>query len=221
MDERRWYPLFLDLEGKRVVVVGGGAVAERKIEALVAAGASVLVVAPEVTEGIVRLAASAPVAIERRAFEQGDLEGAALAFAATDRPEVNRLVASEASARGVPANVADHPELGSFIVPATIERGAIRIAFSTGGHSPLLARHLRERLEREIGPGISALAEVLGELREAARAALPDEAGRREFFAAVLASPAAAMLERGEAAAARKGLEALCRKWGVPFGGRD
>ena len=123
------------------MVVGGGAVATRKVGKLLQAGAEVVVVSPEVRPEL----ADMDVEIHDRAYEYGDLEGANLAFTATDSREVNAAVAREAKERGVPINVADRPSEGDFAVPSTLRRGGLQVAVSTGGASPTLARQDQER----------------------------------------------------------------------------
>ncbi|HYQ82597.1 MAG TPA: bifunctional precorrin-2 dehydrogenase/sirohydrochlorin ferrochelatase [Rubrobacter sp.] len=142
------YPIFLNLSGRRCVVVGGGAVASRKAGKLLQAGADVVVVSPEVRTEL----AGMDVEIQNRAYEYGDLEGANLVFTATDSREVNAAVAKEAKERGVPVNVADRPSEGDFAVPSTLRRGGLQVAVSTGGASPTLARRIRNELEEAFGP---------------------------------------------------------------------
>ena len=122
--------------------------ATRKVGKLLRAGAEVVVVSPEVHPELVGM----DVEIQHRPYESGDLEGANLAFAATDSREVNALVAQEAKERGVPINVADRPAEGDFTVPSTLRRGGLQVAVSTGGASPTLARRIRSELEEAFGP---------------------------------------------------------------------
>jgi siroheme synthase-like protein len=138
-----YYPIFLDLAGKRVLVAGAGKVALRKTEGLLEAGALVTVVAPRWEPEFERL----PVTLRRRAFRSSDLAGARLAFAATDDRRVNHAVAAAARRRGIPVNVADSRAECDFIVPARIHRGNLQIAVSTGGESPRLAVALRRKIE--------------------------------------------------------------------------
>jgi precorrin-2 dehydrogenase / sirohydrochlorin ferrochelatase len=140
--------VFLDLDGKRCVVVGGGGVANRKARKLLQARAEVVVVSPEVEPELESMA----LAVRRRPYEEGDLDGAFLAFAATDRREVNAAVAREAHAKGIPVNVADEPSEGDFALPSTLRRGQLQVAVSTGGASPTLARRIRRELEGVFGP---------------------------------------------------------------------
>ncbi|MEJ5200300.1 MAG: bifunctional precorrin-2 dehydrogenase/sirohydrochlorin ferrochelatase, partial [Anaerolineae bacterium] len=155
----------IGLATPRVVVVGGGAVAERKVAGLRAAGAAVTIISPTLTPGLERLAEDGAVQAVRRPYRPGDLEGAFLVIAATDDRTANHAVWEEAERRGCLINVVDDPEHSNFIVPAVVRRGEITLAISTGGASPALARRLRERVEATIGPEYGILAELLAELR--------------------------------------------------------
>ncbi len=138
-----YYPVFLDLRGKKVLVVGAGKVALRKVRGLIEAGARVSVVAPEVQPAFDTL----PVKIVRRRFRRSDVRGQALVFAATNDRRVNHAVAETAKGAGILANIADAPEECDFIVPARARRGPLQIAVSTGARSPRLAAELRRRIE--------------------------------------------------------------------------
>ena len=141
-----YYPIFLDLTGKPVLVVGAGKVALRKTKGLVEAGAAVTVVAPECEPEFARL----PVTERRRKFRPADLQGAVLAFAATNDRHVNHTVMLAARRLGIPVNVADSRDECSFIVPARITRGNIQIAISTSGESPRTASSLRRKIEENL-----------------------------------------------------------------------
>jgi precorrin-2 dehydrogenase len=171
------YPIFLDLSGRRCVVVGGGEVASRKARKLLQARAEVVVISPEITPELESVA----VEVHRRSYEEGDLEGAYLAFAATDSREVNAAVSREAKERDVPVNVADRPSEGDFAVPSTLRRGRLQVAVSTGGASPALARKIKDELEESFGPEWSGLVEELHAARrngEEAGARLDEEVSR-------------------------------------------
>lgn len=157
-----YIPIFLDVTGRRCVVVGGGEVAARKVESLLAAGAEVTIVSPSLS------AASLVAAVERglvthiaREYRRGDIGGCALAYAATDDPAAHRALAGEAQALCIPLNVADVPELCSFIAPAVVKRGALQIAISTGGASPAFAARLRRELEKQFGSEYGVALQVL------------------------------------------------------------
>ena len=142
------YPLFLDLTGQPVVVVGAGKVATRKTKNLLAAGASVTVIAPVASPALRRLKS---VRWLKRRYQPGDLRGARLVVAATDSLDVNRQVCTEAHRRRQLVNCAAPPYAGNFIVPAIVRHGAFTIAISTGGASPAAAKALRQQLERSLG----------------------------------------------------------------------
>ncbi|MEK7848331.1 MAG: bifunctional precorrin-2 dehydrogenase/sirohydrochlorin ferrochelatase, partial [Chloroflexota bacterium] len=146
-----YYPVFLQLRGRLCVVVGGGEVAQRKVEALVEAGARVRVISPSLSPRLSQLAASGQVGAEPRPYATGALKGAFLAIAATDDPEANRQVVREARRRRVLLNVVDEPRACSFIMPSVVRRGELVLAISTGGLSPALSRKVREDLEAHFG----------------------------------------------------------------------
>lgn len=143
------------------MVVGGGSVANRKARKLLQARAEVVVISPEVRPEIGSMA----VEVHRRRYEPGDLEGAFLAFAATDSREVNAAVAREAQERDIPVNVADKPSEGDFSLPSTLRRGGLQVSVSTGGASPTLARRVRGELEGVFGHEWAGLVEALEQSR--------------------------------------------------------
>jgi precorrin-2 dehydrogenase/sirohydrochlorin ferrochelatase len=155
------YPInVIGLEQRHSVVIGGGNVAARKVAGLLEAGARVTVISPALAPELKTLAEAGRVVFIGR-----DLAGAFLVIAATDEPAVNRAVWQEAEQIGCLVNVVDDPAHSNFIVPAVVRRGDVSVAVSTGGASPALARHLRERLETLVGPDYGELADLLAELR--------------------------------------------------------
>ncbi|HEY6394463.1 MAG TPA: bifunctional precorrin-2 dehydrogenase/sirohydrochlorin ferrochelatase [Candidatus Binataceae bacterium] len=193
-----YLPVFLDVSGRRCVVIGGGHVAERRTVALLDAGADVTVVSPQLTDSLAAMVRRGSVRHLDRTFHSGDLSGATLVYAATDDPEVNRGVAAEARASGIPLNVADVPELCSFLTPAMVKRGALQIAISTGGKSPAMAAHLRRYLESIFGPEYETVLEILGSVRDHLRLAEPESAQRACKLAALAASPLAQYVRAGD-----------------------
>jgi precorrin-2 dehydrogenase / sirohydrochlorin ferrochelatase len=152
-------------------------VATRKVAKLLRSGAGVVVVSPEVSPELAGMVAE----IQRRPYEYGDLEGAHLAFAATNSREVNAAVAGEAKERGIPVNVADRPSEGDFAVPSTLRRGGLQVAVSTGGASPTLARRIRGELEEAFGPEWADVVEEFDTARRGGGAPgedLEEEVGR-------------------------------------------
>jgi precorrin-2 dehydrogenase/sirohydrochlorin ferrochelatase len=207
-----YFPAFLELRGRTAVVIGGGDVALRKVESLLAAGAAVKVIAPHLDRGLEALVAQGRVSLERREYRFGDLEGALLVVAATSDPEVNRAVAAEAGNRNLLLNVVDAPELCSFIVPSVIRRDELTVAISTGGMSPALAKRLRQKLEEVLVPEYGPFLQLLGTLRSKIRRELPLHAQREAFWAEVVNSDAFDIFRsKGEEAAVGR-LEEILRR---------
>jgi len=166
-----FYPVLLELEGRRCVVVGGGPVGERKVEGLLAVGAAVTVVSPDVTPTLGALAQAGRITLVERPYRTGDLTGAALVFTALGDPHATAAVAADARRLGVWLNAADDPAHCSFILPAVVRRGPLTVAVASGGATPALTRALREHLESALGPEWGALAELAAEARRELRAA--------------------------------------------------
>jgi len=177
-----WYPVFLDLQGIPVLVVGGGAVALRKVKGLVQAGADVTVVAPALEAGFRRLKI---VHLLRRGFREADLRNACLVFAATNQPQVNARVAAAALERGVWTNVAAPPEAGNLLVPAALRRGRLCVAISTGGASAAAAKALRLELEKSLDAAWSGFLELLEGRRARVLATVHDATRRRRLLQAL------------------------------------
>ena len=178
MSEKRYYMACLDLEGRDVLVVGGGPVALEKVEGMLTCGARVPVVAPEVAVELERL----DVALRRRRYRADDLDGRFLVVAATSTTAVNRRVFADAEARGMLCNVVDVPELCSFILPAVHRVDPIAVAISTGGASPALAQRLRDDIAAVVRPEHASLARRLRDLRPAAKERFPTYEERRDYF---------------------------------------
>jgi precorrin-2 dehydrogenase/sirohydrochlorin ferrochelatase len=155
----------IGLQARQTVVVGGGHVAARKVEGLLAADAQVKVISPVLIPELQKLVDSGSISYTQRSYQDGDLEGSYLAIAATDDLSVNHSVWNEATRRGCLINVVDDPDHSTFILPAILQRGELSIAVSTGGGSPALARRLRDRLDEIIEPENSILTEIMAELR--------------------------------------------------------
>lgn len=203
------FPAFLDLHGRPVLVVGGGAVARRKIAALLSTGAEVRVGAPALDPEVAALVETGRIVHLEGRFRVDWLDDVWLVIAATDDADTNRTVAEAAHARRLWANVVDDAPLCSFQVPARIERGPLQIAISSGGGAPMLARHLRERLETELDESLGALGTLLVRHRRRIRAQIPDIGARRRFFDAVLRSDIQTQLRRGDADTAERTLLAM------------
>ncbi len=199
-----YYPVFLDLRGRRVVVVGGGLIAQRKVTALLRARAEVDVVSPNVTRRLAQAAAHGTIRHMARRFRSGDLRGAWLVCAATDDHAVNARVYQTACKARVFANIVDQKSLCSFLAPSIARRGQLTVAVSTGGASPTIAKHLRRDIERTLGPEYGRLLRVMAGLREAAKRRLPTYAARRRYFDELIAGPVGQLARCGHAQAARR-----------------
>lgn len=159
------YVVNLKVEGRPVLVVGAGAVALRKVEGLLDAGARITVVAPDACEGIERLAAQKRITLQRRLYGEADCFGMTLVLAATDDEEVNARVARDAGELGILVNVADRPSLCTVTLPAVVRRGSLTLAVATEGKCPAFARALREELQERYGEEYGAALDLMGELR--------------------------------------------------------
>ena len=164
-----YYPAFINIAGRTCIVVGGGDVAQRKVDQLLEAGGAVTVISPSVTARLAALAARGEVRHLARPFQAGDLGRAFLAIAATDQSEVNRAVYDEAQRTNVLVNSVDDPARCTFIAPAVVRRGPVTIAISTDGRSPGLARRMREEIDAIFPPEHAAYLEQMVELRERVR----------------------------------------------------
>lgn len=178
----RHFPLFLDLEGRPVLLVGGGRSAAAKARLLIAAGAQLLVLAETPGEEIAALAADGQLTLARRSFVAADLSGVALAISASGEETLDRTVAGAARAANLPVNVVDSPDLSTFIMPAIVDRDPLTIAISSGGTAPLLAARLRAWLEARLPTRLGALARFANEFRGAVKARIRGAAGRRRFW---------------------------------------
>ncbi|HYG07980.1 MAG TPA: siroheme synthase CysG [Stenotrophomonas sp.] len=203
------FPLFADLRGRPVLVVGGGAVAERKVQALRQAGARVRVGAPELTPALRQAAADGAIDWWAGQFEPGWLQPRTwLVIAATADRAVNQAVADAAQALGIFANVVDDAALSSFQVPAVVERGALQVAISSGGGAPMVARHLRRWLESLLDDSWGGLVDLFTRQRAQIRTRFADTGARRRFFEKQLAGPLPRLLRQRRSADAERYLQA-------------
>jgi precorrin-2 dehydrogenase / sirohydrochlorin ferrochelatase len=204
-----FYPVYLNLKARRVVVIGGGEIAERKIESLLDAEASILVISPEVTPRIAFLSAQRRIEVVNRRYMPGDCASAALVLSATGDPEVSKAVYTEASALGVFINTADQPAQCSFIMPAVIRRGDIGVAISTSGTSPALAARLRRKISGVIGPEYARLAELLSRARPEIRNNVGTEEGRKHLHYRIIDSDIITLLKSEDIGPAERRLKQI------------
>lgn len=163
--QNSYYPLNLDVQGKKCLVIGGGAVAERKARTLLEFGAKTAVVAPDLTPGLIKLSKAGRIKTTRRKYQLGDLNKVFLAIAATDDSATNKRIFLDATKAKILVNVIDRPELCSFIAPSFIKRGPLVVSISTSGHAPALSKAIRLKLEKIITPALGKLASELGKIR--------------------------------------------------------
>ena len=213
------YPVFLNLQGRQVLVVGGGEVAARKVLPLIECGAEVRVGAPELNEALQKLKAEGRITHLEGEFQPHWLDAVFLAIAATDEVEVNRAVAEEGAARRLWVNVVDDTELTRVQVPAVVRRGPLTVAISSGGAAPVLARQLREKIEQSVDESFGQLAELLRIHRARLRARFPHVPSRRKFMETLWPGEVGELLRAARFDAARARLVELIEA-GEPEGSR-
>lgn len=178
-------------------MVGGGSVAERKVNTLLQSGAVVTVVSPECTAPLSRLADSGHIIWKRGEFSSSDIRDSLLVIAATDNPGVNQAIFQAASQAGRLVNVADSPEQCNFIVPSVIERGDLLIAVSTSGASPALAKKVRQELEALFGEEYTRFLEIMAAVRKQALEEITEEKTRQEIFRQLVSSEMLSLIKQG------------------------
>jgi siroheme synthase-like protein len=203
-----FFPVYLNLTGKRVVVIGGGEVAERKIASLSGSGAVITVISPTLTPNLLTLAKSNGIAWHKRSYTRGDAAGATLVFSATDDPKISREVWEEATNERILINTADQPALCEFIMPAVVRRGDLAVAISTGGASPALAATLRQTLSELFGPEYEELLEMLSEARGEIQRRFQHENDRKALHYRILESNLIGLLQQQD----REGADRLLKK---------
>jgi precorrin-2 dehydrogenase / sirohydrochlorin ferrochelatase len=181
-DRHHYYPLFLDVSGKECLVIGGGAVAERKVMMLLKFNASVRVVSPKITKRLLELARSGRIDLALREYMSGDHAHAAIIFACTDERETNRIVREDAAARGIPVNVVDRPEECDFIVPSIIKKGDLTIAISTSGVLPMASKKIRQEIESTLTRDWVNYVRIIGAIRRYLLKKVPDKTVRRNIM---------------------------------------
>jgi uroporphyrin-III C-methyltransferase / precorrin-2 dehydrogenase / sirohydrochlorin ferrochelatase len=195
----RYLPLHFDLQGRDVLVVGGGEIARRKIELLLRSGAHITVVAPDISEPVASILQKNIHALHAAVYEPGFLSGKALVIAATDDRSVNEAVSGDAKNLGIPVNVVDSPELCTVTFPAIIDREPLVISVGSAGLAPVLTRFVRELIERTLPERISVLAKYLGSRREKLKKSFTDIESRRRRTEAFMESPGAELAMSGQA----------------------
>ena len=199
-----YYPIYVQLQGQPCLVIGGGKIAEGKVEGLLDAQAEVTVISPELSVKLQELVKQNRVLYHARTYQPGDLTGAFLVICATDQAEINHQVWQEATANRQLVNVVDDTPRCNFIAPSILRKGDLTIAISTSGKAPALAVRLKERLQRELGPEYERFLELAGELREPLARNVPDFETRKVLWYKLVDSEILAVLARGDEVAARE-----------------
>ena len=212
-----YYPVYLDIEERDVLIIGGGNVCARKAETMMKYGAHVTIVSPQFTDEIDEWAKQGSLKLRQKPYEEADLTGASIVIASTDDPCINARIARDCRRRKIPVNVVDVTHLCEFIVPAIVESGTIQIAVSTGGKSPALARTLKEDLQKFVGPEYDEVNQVLGSLRGGAKKTLPTDIDRKRFFDSIIAQGVLAMMREGRSRDAYETIARACETAGVPL----
>ena len=199
-----YYPVYIQLREQPCVVIGGGKIAEGKVEGLLAAQAKVTVISPKITPHLHDLAHEKQITYLARGYEPGDLSGAFMVISATDEAEINHKVWQEATANRQLVNVADDTPRCNFIAPSILRKGDLTIAISTSGKAPALAVRLKERLQSELGPEYERFLELAGELREPLARHVPDFEMRKALWYELVDSEILDALALGDETTARK-----------------
>ena len=197
-----YYPVYIQLREQPCVVIGGGKIAEGKVDGLLAAEAKVTVISPDVSPHLGQLAERGLISYIAREYRPGDLTGAFMVICATDQAEINRQVWQEATANHQLVNVVDDTPRCNFIAPSILRKGDLTIAISTSGKAPALAVRLKERLQREIGPEYERFLELAGELREPLARHIPDFETRKALWYELVDSGILDVLARDDEASA-------------------
>ena len=193
-----YLPILVDLEGRNCLVIGGGWMAERRVKALCEIGAAVTVVAAEITLELEAMARAGAISYRARDYAIGDLSGQFIAWVATMDEAIGRAATAEARQLGIMINVTDRPALCDFIMPAVVKRGAVQVAISTGGASPVLARRIREHLEGRIGPEYGPLAEMLRSARRWLKGHVGDAGERAQKLSRLVTPDLIEAFEQGD-----------------------
>ncbi len=183
--EQMHYPLFLDISGKSCIVIGGGKIAERKVVMLLKFNAEVKVISPKMNGVLSKLLKSGKITAIEREYKDGDLEGASLVFAATNKKEINGKIKKEAVVKGILVNVVDNPVLCDFIVPSIVKKGPIIVAISTSGILPSLSKKLRKEISEYITEDYIKYVKIVGYFRKYLINNVKDKRKRSEIMAEI------------------------------------
>ncbi len=193
-----FYPVNLQINNRSCLVVGGGSVAERKVQSLLAAGASVAVLSPEITEALADMARERRITYISRCYQHGDIGGFFIVICATNNKEVNQWIADEANQAGALVNVIDAPENGNFVVPSQIARGDLLLTVSTNGKSPALAKKIGAQLAQQYGPEYGLYLDLLAKARLKIKEVISSSKERELFWRQMIDDQVINLLKEGK-----------------------
>ena len=194
----RYYPVYLNIENERCCVIGGGEVAERKVKSLLQKGARVIVISPDLTDGLSSLVAGQKITYIKDSFQEKYLKEARLVIGATDDSKVNTEVYHAAHKKNILVNIVDSHEFCDFIVPSVVERGDLMIAISTSGKSPALAKKIRKEMEERYGKEYAEFLSIMGKVREKLLLTVKDQKKRERIFDNLVNSDIVDLLKKGK-----------------------
>jgi precorrin-2 dehydrogenase/sirohydrochlorin ferrochelatase len=204
-----YYPAYLDIKGKKCLVIGGGEVAERKVGLLIRCGAKVSVVSPDLAPGLEMLNSKGEITYIKGEFKEANLTDVFLVIGATDKKEINERIYREAQKRNILVNVVDSPELCNFIVPSVVERGDLIISISTCGKSPALSKKIREELEERYGIEYAEFLNLMGDLRKRISSQIADKDKREEIYKRLVDSDIIDLIRNGDDEAVKKRVDEI------------
>lgn len=207
------FPIFINLAGKNCLVIGGGQVAERKVEDLFSYGANIIVISPKAGDNINRWFNQGLIDWQARQFVDSDLDHAFLVFVATNDALVNKEIVEQCRRQGILANAVDDPPNCDFYVPAVVRRNSLVVGISTEGKSPLFARKMREQLEELIGEEYGQFVDILGEQRDYIKQVIPDIETRKKVFQALVDSDILDLLKMGDEKRIKERMEECMSSW--------
>jgi precorrin-2 dehydrogenase/sirohydrochlorin ferrochelatase len=197
----RYYPVYLDIQNRNCLVVGGGSVGTRKVETLLKCGAKVTVISPDVSVKLIELKDVGAIKLHQRPYRSNDLEHVFLVIGATDDANLNRHISTDADRLNVLCNIADRPQECNFILPAVIARGDLTISISTSGKSPALAKMLRKRLEDQFGEEYAVFLQLMGGIRKKLLIQSHEPEAHKELFEKLVDSELLQMIRDNKIAA--------------------
>jgi len=194
----QYYPVHLDIQNRKCLIVGGGAVGTRKVTTLLECGARITVVSPDPTPELARLASAGMITLKKRAYQSNDISGMFLVIGATDDESLNLQISKDANRAHILCNIADRPEVCNFILPSIVRRGDLVITISTSGKSPALARHLRQQLETQFGGEYADFLLLMGAVRKKLLSQAHEPEAHKDLFHKLIDSNLIALMQAGK-----------------------